>query len=216
LGTPITSPLLTVTGHRAAPVLPAVKWDDEGVEPQPFPLITNGQLVDYHTSRQTAPALHTWYERQGMLVKSRGCAVARTAGDPVLVRAPHLAVMPGTTSANIDELCKDVSRGLLIREAHYVASDQQLSSGSIFVTGVMFEIANGKIVRRVEGNGIEFSTAKLWKSLAAIGDVSTMRDFGDNTWGLPKGQPWRGAAQSATAPAGLFKDVNVVATKVRV
>jgi TldD protein len=212
LGTEIVSPLLTVTANRAMPAVSAVKWDDEGVEPQAYSLITQGRLVDYHTSRQTAPALQAWYARNDRPLRSNGCAVAFDAEDPVLVRTPHLTVTPETKTANIEDLYKDLPRGILVRNASYMATDQQLSSCNLF-HGVMLEIERGKIVRRVDGNGLQFGTSKFWKSLIALGDSSTVQSIVIKPM---KGQPWVEAAQSTSAPAALFKDVNVISRKVHV
>jgi predicted Zn-dependent protease len=93
-----------------------------------------------------------------------------------------------------------------------VASDQQLSTGFVHAAGVMLEIERGKIVRRVEGNGIQFSTARFWKSLVALGDTNTVRT---SDFTLQKGQPWRGSLHSVAAPAGLVKDIDVIATQIQ-
>jgi len=215
LGTPIASPLLTVTANRAMPSVSAVKWDDEGVESHEFPVVTEGRLVDYCTSRQTAPSLHAIYERNGVPMRSHACAVAPAAGDAVLVRVPHLTVAPATQSASIDDLCADVTRGLLVRWKYYFSIDQQFSSATLTsgIVGVLLEIEKGKVVRRVEGNGLQFSTRRFWKSLTALGDSSTM---GNGFSTADKGQPWQSITQSATAPAGFFKDVDVVVTRAAV
>lgn len=212
LGRVITSSALTVTAHRNPPSYAAVKWDDDGTEAHEFPLVQSGRLVDYITSRSSAPALQRWYEQQGQPLRSHGCAVAGEAGHPVLVRSPHLTVAPAAQRATLEDLYRDIPRGLLIRYADNVATDQQLSSGSLTWAGAMFEIEKGKIVRRIDGNGIQFGTSTFWKSLMAVGDANTT---GMGTFYLSKGQPWRYVIRTATAPAGFFKDVNVISTKVR-
>jgi TldD protein len=213
LGTQIVSPLLTVTGNRALPTASAVQWDDEGVAPREVPVIRGGVLVDYFSSRQTAENLRPWYERQGQRLQSNGCAVASQVSDPVSVRAPSLTVSPDATAAMLEDLCKDIKRGILVLEAPGLSTDQELASGS-FVTrgiateGIWLEIQRGQPVRRLHGNGIQFSTRKLWKSLLALGDARTVCD---RTFELYKGQPWHPATQSVSAPAGLLKDIDVFA-----
>jgi TldD protein len=208
LGTTVASPLLTVTADRASSSPMAVKWDDEGVEPQASTMIRNGQLVDYLSSRQTATVLQPWYERQGVSPQSRGCAVAPRASDPVAVRVPHLTMAVGDTGATLEELCKNIGHGILLRDDHYFSTDHKLASGNITTSfkGVMLEIERGKIVRRLERNGFQFSTGAFWKSLLALGG---MRTVCNTTFDVYKGQPWVPAVQSVTAPAGLFKEVNV-------
>jgi TldD protein len=215
LGTAIASPKLTVTATRALPTPSAARWDDEGVMPHDYPVISEGRLVNYHTSRWTAPALRTWYERQGQPLHSNGCAVATDAGEPPAVRAPHLSVMPSLASASLEALCRDVKDGVLVLGTEDLAIDQQFASGSISATrdgpnvGVILKLAKGKIVARVAGNGLNTVTKKLWKEqLVALGDASTVQQTDFQT---RKGMPWRESLQSTSAPAALFKDVDVVA-----
>jgi TldD protein len=212
LGTTITSPLLSVTATRALPALSAVKWDDDGVEPQDYSVIQNGTLVDYHTSRQTAPALRDWYAQQKLPLRSHGCAAAPNADGVVLVQPPHLSITPGTQTATLDDLCRDMGRGILIRDAGWFGTDQQLASGAYTEFGHMFEIEQGKVVRRIVGNGLQFMTSRLWKSLVAVGDAGTVRRGAAVVY---KGQPWTAMTQTASAPAALCKDVDVISTQVR-
>jgi TldD protein len=217
LGTEIVSPLLTVIGNHPSPTAPVVKWDDEGVEPHVFPIITRGRLLDYPNSRQTASALQAWYAQRGQALRSHGCMVAPEANDPLLVRTPHVAVVPSANTASIDELCKGITRGVLVLDMRYCSTDQQLSSGSLDTSdsgynhGVMLEIEKGKVVRRIGGNSLEFRTSSLWKSqLVALGDAYTVCE---RSFAVDKGMPWRTTLQSAAAPAGLFKDVNIISTQ---
>jgi TldD protein len=213
LGTHIVNPLFNVKAHRVSPAIGAVKWDDEGVESLPYPLIEEGVLSNYHTSRETAGVLRPWYAQRQQTTRSYGCMVAPDASAPVMVRSPHVTIAPSATVASVDDLCKEVRRGVLVRGTRYVTTDPQFSSGSILSTGQRFEIENGKVVRRLDGNGLEFVTRNFWKSLVALGDASTVAN---SSFEISKGQPWRSALNTATAPAGLFKDVNVITTKVRI
>jgi TldD protein len=198
------------------PTITAVKWDDEGVESHEFPVITQGKLVNYHSSRESASALQASAptrnirEQQGA-PRMHGCAVAPDAGCSVMIRPPHLTVAPSPTMTTVKDLCADVSHGLFVRETPWVNTDQQLASGSLFYGRLMLEIEKGQFVRRIEGSGIQFGTAKFWKSLTMLGGARTMRTSDFEAF---KGLPWRMLAQSATAPAGLFKDVDVISTKV--
>jgi TldD protein len=206
LGTALFSPLLNVTGHRSSPVLCAVKWDDEGIESEAHQVIRDGRIVDYHTGRDSAPALATWYQQQGRTVRSHGCATAPRADDPVLVRAPHLMVTPG--SASLDDMIKGVEHGILVRQAPSMSISQQMASGSM-TWGSFLAIRRGKIVNRISDAGIQFNSQALWKSLANVGDSNTVR----TSYVLSsKGQPWSRGTSGATAPAGFFKEINVVST----
>jgi len=211
LGTQITAPLLTVTAGRALPALNAVQWDDDGVETHDYPVITAGTHVDYHTSRHTAPALTDWYRRQNHPVRSHGCALAPSADNPVLIRTPHLTVTPGTESASLETLASEISRGLLIRQATLsdVHPDASCATGLV-APALLFEIAHGKVVRRITGAALQFRTRALWQSLTHLGDASTVEPSVGRS---NKGEPWTLAPMSATAPAGLFPTVDLIALR---
>jgi TldD protein len=211
LGTAIASSLLSVTGQRDMVSVSAVKWDDDGVVARPFSVLENGVAVDYFTSRRTAPALRSFYEQRGIPLRSNGCAIASQGGDAVLTSAPHLTVTPGRQGTTVDDLCRDIARGVFVLHALYVAVDHQFASGSLFTSGnvFMFELERGKPVRRLRGNALQFGTARLWRSLAALGDATTVRNC---YYDANKGYPWRQLKQSGSAPAALFKDVNVASS----
>jgi len=213
LGTTIANPQLSITATRAMPAFCAVQWDDEGVAPHDYPVITGGRLVDYHTTRWTAPALASWYTQQGQPLRSHGCATVAETSEPLAVRAPLLRMAPAPSSASVEALCKDIKEGLLVTGIDAYHTDQQFASGEIagkdMEAGVILKIARGKIVGRITGNGLEMSTKRFWKEqLVTLGDASTVQQ---KDLEVTKGMPWRSAWQSVSAPAALFKDVNVVA-----
>jgi TldD protein len=213
LGTGIVSPLLSVTATRAAPVRSAVKWDDEGVETHPYPLITDGRLVDYHTSRQHAMTLRDWYAKQGQPVRSHGSTMVRNAELPVLIRAPHLTIAPSPSPASLETLCQGMTHGLLVVDMQDCRTDHGLASLFCAVPRhtaywVALEIVRGKPVRRLRGNALDIGTRRFWKEqLVAVGDRSTVQE---NAVRISKGIPWHSIWQSAATPAALFKDVNVI------
>jgi TldD protein len=197
--------LLTVTADRASPSVTSVRWDDDGVEPVAGPVITDGRLVDYQTSRQTAPRLSQWYQQQRRRVASRGCAVAPDAGHAVQVRCGHLTVTPYAQTATLDDLIRDMPHGIVVLRNAWSETDQQLSSGSL--ADRRFEGERGRIVRRLRGAALQWSTLPFLKALSALGDQSTVADATGLT---QKGQPWHSAYFHTTAPAALFREVNVV------
>jgi TldD protein len=209
LGSTVMSPLVTVTGHRDAPSIAAVKWDDEGVVAQQHTVIQDGKLLDYHTNLETVSAVRQWYERQGRPVRSNGCMAALEAKRPPVIRSPHLVMAPSASYAPFDDLYKEMKKGVVVMTNSVMLADQQLASGSI-TGGMMFEVSNGKIVRRLKDMQLHFNTRSFLKAISAIGDMSTVRHEDVYT---SKGMPWDGSRQSATAPAALFKEVNVVSAK---
>jgi len=210
LGTPVASPLMTVVGHRAMPSATAVRWDDDGITPEEHTVIQNGILTDYHTTAHTVSSLASWYQQHGKPVRSNGCAVAVQAQCPVQVQSAHLTMTPGTRTASVEALCKEIQRGIVAINVGWIRTDQQFTSGAFDSSwGGLFEVSRGTIVRRLTGVGLEFSTQSFLKNLTALGDSTTVRTR-DVT--EAKGVPWVEARYVSTAPAALFKEINVVST----
>jgi TldD protein len=215
LGQPVSSPLLTVKCNRALPSVTAVKWDDEGVEASEYPLITAGQLNSFHVSRQAAAALSEDDVLRGAHLRPQGCSVALDAGDVPLVRTPHLTVSPGATKASVEDLYKGMTRGILVLNAQNLTTDQQCANNLLqtpYADGLMLLIEKGQLVARMEHNAIQFGTKSLLtRQLIALGDASTVQDYDFATL---KGMPAQTVLQSTQAPAGLFKDVDVISTEI--
>jgi TldD protein len=207
LGVPLFSPQLTVVADRTLPNFGMAKWDDDGVATQSFPVIRNGVVVDYFTTRATAAVLQPWYQKQGLPLAARGAAVAWTAALPPLGCASHLTVQPGESGTTLDALLRQMSDGLLVRGIapylHAVSVDQQLASGLHFPMAV-FEVKKGVITRRLRGAMVQFATKQLWKSLVAVGDRSTVHHHVQDDW--------RGVYTSMpiVAPAGYFRQIDII------
>jgi TldD protein len=228
LGTPVASTLLTVTGHRAPPSVTAVRWDDEGAEAREHTVIRSGKFVGYHTDISTVSALRERSQHpqqhmhqlatqtndpaQGVASTLNGCAVAPEAERPVGVRAPHLVMASGATAHTVDDLCRDMKHGVVALNGVYFQTDHQLSSGTIDSLYGLFEVAQGRIVRRVANAAVQFSVSRLLEGLLAVGDETTTRQC-DLKMG--KGMPWVECRQSATAPAALFREADVIAMRRR-
>jgi predicted Zn-dependent protease len=114
----------------------------------------------------------------------------------------------GTRAASLEDLYRDVARGLLVVGTNYVTTDHQLASGML-PWATMFEINRGKLVSRVRNRAITFATRVFWKNLTELGDRTTLQV---SQYGSAKGFPWQGGWLLATAPATRFAAVNVVAT----
>jgi TldD protein len=211
LGAPIANPLLSVVGNRAFPSITAAKWDDDGVECCERSLITQGRLTHYLTSQQaTVESL-----KNSVAHSSSGCAVSPHADDLPLVRVPHVTIAPATERTSLSDLCRDISHGVLIRDQRHVWTDPSGASALLTSSfGAALEIERGRIVRRLDGNGLQFSTPRFWhQSLAALGDATTVKLTARQ---IVKGQPETRAWSSASAPAALFKDVDVIGTRIRI
>lgn len=210
LGTTPFASVLSVSVDRAASYYSCTKWDDEGVEARTAPLIQQGRIIDYQTSRDTGPALSDWYTRNHQSGTPAGCVVASSPDHMPFVRASHLVVEPARTETSIDDLCRDVGRGVLVSSA-YAFSDQQLKSAQLMF-GLTFLIEGGRRTHRIRSAGSLLRTQPFWKSLTTIGGAATSDTFVTTTY---KGQPWQDAPLCATAPACVFKDVDITEAGAR-
>jgi predicted Zn-dependent protease len=120
---------------------------------------------------------------------------------------PHLTAAPASGSVSLEDLYRGMSRGLVVTQRPIVSMDQQLSSGALFPWVNAFEVVRGKIVGRVKNVGLQFRTLPLWKSLTALGDISTVCD---TEYEVAKGARWQVALHTTSAPAGMFVGLNVV------
>jgi len=213
MGTDIASHLLTMTAGRPAPSITAAKWDDDGTETREIPLISNGRLVNYLASRQMATALRGSTRSADALPGLPGCVTAPDGDNIPLIRTPHLAIAPSPSSATLDDLCRGVKKGVLLLYKGYVSTDNTVASGFVLYPGALLEIDRGTVVRRLRGNGVQFATRRVWQALGALGDATTLAQ---NAGKMDKGQPSQFGAYSSSAPAALFKEVDVINTEIQI
>jgi TldD protein len=206
LGTPVASSVVTVTAERSTPdALATVKWDDEGVTPQPFALVKNGVLVDYQTTREQAAWLTPWYQKQGRPVASHGCAGAPSAGFVTMQHTPNIVLEPSAGMEDEEELIAQMSHGLFVPRVA-VDMDFQCSSGMGTIPGA-FEIRNGKRVAVVSFSsgvlGTLFRAMDFWKNVMAVGGAKSAKWFN----GSPslKGEPPQSTGYSIRAVPALVK-----------
>jgi len=163
-------------------------------------------VVDYHTTRETAPALADWYEKRGTPLHSHGCAVVPTPTSAPIGGCAHLTVMPSAASVSVDDLIRDMRQGFVLRSGNTEASP--LLSLATFRSGSILKIRNGKPVARVYDLFLSLATKTMLNAqLVAVGDARTVTTGMIDT---QKGMPWQRLSQPVTAPAVLCKDVVVV------
>ncbi len=205
--TPTFSPLVSARVGRRMPSPMAVQWDDDGVVPDDYTVIDRGRVVDYHTTRETAPMLAGWYQRRGRPVRSHGSCVATTPASVPCGTGGHLTLQPGSSSRSIDDLTRDITHGFLIINGG-AGGSPGLSEGYVGrrMDTTMVEIQRGRPVARTAVQ-LRFRTQKLLtKDLLALGDDTTMGTTSVQAW---KGIPWQATTQYVTAPAALAKEVEV-------
>lgn len=198
----IGSPLLTVTTDRAMPGGAAtVQWDDEGVVPSATPLVTNGILTDFQTTRESASWLAPYYRRVGRTLRSNGCACAQGT-EPVRQRSPNLIMQPGQESLSFDDLVKSTTSGIAVLGGGGSTDFQALNG---MANGeLLFEIRNGQLGRSLTGGTLSYRTPEFWRNLVAVGGPASA-----HAYGFVREIPGRVAHSISAVPAKV-NGVNVI------
>ncbi|HZY71218.1 MAG TPA: TldD/PmbA family protein [Thermoplasmata archaeon] len=171
-------------------------WDDEGIEARRRPLVTDGVLSGFLTSRETAARIGE--ARSGGTVRAEGALRLP------LIRMTNIDLQPGDHT--FDELLEGVTDGVFfLTNRSWSIDDKRLNFQ--FGTQVGRRIEHGSLGALVRNPIYSGSTPEFWASMDAVGDRSTW-----HLWGVPncgKGQPSQVARVGHGAPAARFRDVRV-------
>lgn len=181
--------------------LGAVGFDDEGVKTKKWDLVRNGILTNYEAIRDQ---VHMIGQKE-----SHGCCYAQSWDDVQFQRMPNVSLEPGKEKYSIDEMIKDVEKGIYIAGRGSYSIDQQRYNFQFGGT-VFYEIKNGKIVGMLDDVAYQSNTQEFWNSCVKICDESDYRLFGSFFDG--KGQPSQVSAVSHGSSTSRFNDVNVINT----
>ncbi len=201
----VGSPLVTVLANRNTPGGAAtVRWDDEGVEPDAFPLVQEGMVVDFQTTRESAGWMTEWNQPGQPPLQSHGCANAPEAVDAPLSHTPNLQMTPAPGSANVSSLVADMEEGILMKRGYIRMDFQQLNG---YGGGICFEVKQGKRVARLAGAGVLLRTPEFWRSVEAVGGQSSMKRYAQVS---NKGEPEQKVFFSADAVPMRVKGMTVI------
>ena len=204
------SELMNIRGDRAeVGSLSACGWDDEGVKPEAFDIISKGIFVDYHTTREQALWLDWYYKKLGKPTRSHGCSYAQTWAAVQFQRMPNVSLLPGDKDLGWDDLISATDRGIAIIGDGSFSIDQQRYNAQ-FGGQVFYEIKGGKIVGMLKDVAYQMKTPEFWASLDMIGGKKSY--FLGGAFGDAKGQPVQVNAVSHGAPVTRFRNVNVINT----
>lgn len=181
--------------------LGAVGYDDEGVKTKKWDLIRNGILVNYEAIRDQVKIIDQ--------NESHGCCYAQSWNDVQFQRMPNVSLEPGIEKYSVEEMIKDVEKGIYIAGRGSYSIDQQRYNFQFGGT-VFYEIKDGKIVGMLNDVAYQSNTQEFWNSCVKICDESDYRLFGSFFDG--KGQPSQVSAVSHGSSTSRFKDVNVINT----
>jgi TldD protein len=206
--TPRLSPFLNLTIGRAVAHRGAARWDDEGVATQSFAAIANGNVIEYVSSRSTAAALVSEVPTppgvgQPLL---RGCGVTTFAHRAPVDAATSAYMAPGVSTQSLETLAQTLGHGVLFSGRGNAGMNAALTTGLCFPQKC-YEIRLGRVVRRILGAAMQFSTTPFWQQLVTTGGPSTVES---NLAITLTGRPMMPVMTQVFAPAVLMRDVSVV------
>lgn len=181
--------------------LGAVAYDDEGVKTKQWDLVRNGILTNYQAIRDQ---VHMIDQKE-----SHGCCYAESWNDVQFQRMPNVSLEPGKEKYSINDMIKDVEKGIYIAGRGSYSIDQQRYNFQFGGT-VFYEIRNGEIVGMLDDVAYQSNTQEFWNSCTKICDENDYRLFGSFFDG--KGQPSQVSAVSHGSSTARFNDVNVINT----
>jgi TldD protein len=196
------SDLVNIVADKLQPgSLGAVGYDDEGVKCKEWDIIKKGVLVNYQAIRDQAHIIG--------LKESQGCCYAQTWADVQFQRMPNVSLSPGTSKLSVDDMIKNVEKGIYIVGDGSFSIDQQRYNFQ-FGGQTFYEIKNGKMVGMLNDVAYQANTQEFWNSCSAIADASDYRLGGAFNDG--KGQPSQSNAVSHGSSTTRFNGVNVINT----
>lgn len=198
----IGSSLLNVKADRTQHGgLGTFQWDDEGIVPVDYPVVSKGKLANMHTTREVP----SWYDKGSL-----GNAVAEAGDYAPLNRFPNLAITSDRDTGSLDDMMGDMSAGIAVLSCS-IDIDHQKSSG-LGSIGAAYEVKDGKPVARLGGIGFLFKTTEFWKNLMAVGGKDQYYRI---PYGSGKGEPPQVAYSSVYGLPCAFKDVSIIDVRRR-
>jgi TldD protein len=190
------SPHMNITADATTPGgMGSFGYDDEGVPAARDPVVQEGVLRGFLTSRETAARIGSG---------AGGSMRADGWNRMPLVRMTNLHLEPGEGS--LEDLLAEVDEGIyLATNKSWSIDDKRLNFQ--FGTQVAWEIKKGRLGRLLRDATYTGITPEFWGSLDAAGGPETWTMYGLTNCG--KGQPGQIAAVSHGAPAARFRDVQV-------
>ena len=177
--------------------LGSYRWDDEGVEGRPVPIIRDGVLAGFLSSRETAAEIG--------LERSGGCMRAEGFDRQPIVRMTNVNLEPGE-AGTLEDLIADTGDGLLIETNRSWSIDNRRLHFQ-FEGEAAWEITGGERGRLLRNPSYAGVTPEFWGSCDAVcspaeWQLISLLDCG-------KGEPGQVMRVShGTAPA-RFRDVQV-------
>jgi TldD protein len=177
--------------------LGSYRWDDEGVQGRSVPIVREGMLAGFLSSRETAAEIG--------LDHSGGCMRADGFARQPIVRMTNVNLEPGD-AGTLADLVADTERGLLIdTNRSWSIDDRRLHFQFEGETG--WEIRNGEVGRLVRNPSYAGVTPRFWAACDAVcspseWQLNALLDCG-------KGEPGQTTHVSHGSAPARFRDVEV-------
>jgi TldD protein len=191
------SPLMNVTADATtAGGLGTFAFDDEGMPAAREPIVAEGILRGFLTSRETAARIGP---------PARGGSMRADGWSRMpLVRMTNLHLEPG--QGTLEDLLAGVDEGIYLEtNKSWSIDDKRLNFQ--FGTQIAWEIRRGRLGRMLRDATYTGITPAFWGSLDAVAGRGAWRLHGLINCG--KGQPGQSAHVSHGAAPGRFRDVQV-------
>ncbi len=170
-------------------------FDDEGVPAVRQPIVEEGVLRGYLTSRETAARIGSG---------SGGSMRAESWNRMPLIRMTNLHLEPGT--GTLEDLISEVDEGVFLEtNKSWSIDDKRLNFQ--FGTQMATEIRNGKLGRMLRDATYTGITPVFWGALDAIAGPDEWRMYGLTNCG--KGQPGQSAHVSHGTSPARFRGVQI-------
>jgi TldD protein len=177
--------------------LGSYRWDDEGVEGHTVPIVREGVLAGFLSSRETATEIG--------LERSGGCMRADGFARQPIVRMTNVNLEPGD-AGTLADLIADTDRGLLIEtNRSWSIDDRRLNFQ--FEGEAGWEIERGEIKRLVRNPSYAGVTPEFWAGCDAVCSASEWRM--SSLLDCGKGEPGQMMHVSHGSAPARFRDVEV-------
>lgn len=172
-------------------------WDDEGVAGQCVPLVGEGVLRGFLSSRESAAEIG--------LERSGGCMRCSGFDRQPIVRMTNVNLAPGD-AGTLDDVIASTDRGVLMETNRSWSIDSRRLHFQ-FATEIAWEIVDGRRGRMLRNPSYGGVTPAFWAGLDALCSPSEWRLWSVLNCG--KGEPGQSMHVSHGAAPGRFRDVQV-------
>jgi TldD protein len=192
------SGLMNVTADATTPGgLGSFGWDDEGVPARATPIVREGVLTGFLSSRESAAEVG--------LERSAGCMRAAGFARQPLVRMTNVHLEPGE-AGSLEDLIADTDHGVLMETNRSWSIDSRRLHFQ-FATELAYEIRGGRRARLLRNPSYAGTTPEFWAGLDAVCSRSDWRLRGVINCG--KGEPGQAMRVSHGTSPARFRDVQV-------